>query len=148
MYNQVLLESSYTERKHVSWFLIFFVMFSKSFAINFKVKMRDCYTFTCLKYKCKFRDSYTAEFHMLKIARQILWLLHQRFIYLNVWKLYSAIFDYKVKFLNNKLCSMNCGLLKETFWQYVTIHGLDKYNTMFQNVKRVLHQNKAHTKIS
>ena len=28
------------------------------------------------------------------------------------------------------------------------IHGLDKYNTMFQNVKRVLHQNKAHTKIS
>ena len=43
---------------------------------------------------------------------------------------------------------MNCGLLKETFWQYVTIHGLDKYNTMFQNVKRVLHQNKAHTKIS
>ena len=30
---------------------------------------------------------------------------------------------------------MNCGWLKETFWQYVTIHGLDKYNTMFQNVK-------------
>ena len=27
------------------------------------------------------------------------------------------------------------------------IHGLDKYNTMFQNVKRV-HQNKAHTKTS
>ena len=23
---------------------------------------------------------------------------------------------------------MNCGWLKETFWQYVTIHGLDKYN--------------------
>ena len=22
---------------------------------------------------------------------------------------------------------MNCGWLKETFWQYVTIHGLDKY---------------------
>ena len=43
---------------------------------------------------------------------------------------------------------MNCGWLKETFWQYVTIHGLDKYNTMFQNAKRVLHQNKAHTKIS
>ena len=43
---------------------------------------------------------------------------------------------------------MNCGWLKETFWQYdVTIHGLDKYNTMFQNVKRVLHQNKPHTKI-
>ena len=41
---------------------------------------------------------------------------------------------------------MNCGWLKET-WQYVTIHGLDKYNTMFQNVKRVLHQNKTHTKI-
>ena len=30
----------------------------------------------------------------------------------------------------------------------VTLHGLDKYNTMFQNVKRVLHQNKTHTKIS
>ena len=36
---------------------------------------------------------------------------------------------------------MNCGWLKETFWKYVTIF-------MFQNVKRVLHQNKAHTKIS
>ena len=44
---------------------------------------------------------------------------------------------------------MNCGWLKETFWQYdVIIQGLDKYNTMFQNVKRVFHQNKAHTKIS
>ena len=42
---------------------------------------------------------------------------------------------------------MNCGWLKEHFWHYVTIHGLDKYNTIFQNVKRVL-QNKAHTKIS
>ena len=30
---------------------------------------------------------------------------------------------------------MNCSWLKGTFWQYVTIHGLDKYNTMFQNVK-------------
>ena len=39
------------------------------------------------------------------------------------------------------------GWLKETFWQYVTIHGLDKYNAMFQNVKRVLQQNKPHTKI-
>ena len=30
------------------------------------------------------------------------------------------------------------------------IHGLyiDKCNTLFQNVKKVLHQNKAHTKIS
>ena len=46
------------------------------------------------------------------------------------------------------MCSMNYGRLKETFCQYVTIHGLDKYNAMFQNVKRVLHQNKAHTKIS
>ena len=41
---------------------------------------------------------------------------------------------------------MNCGWVKETFWQYVTIHGLDKYN-MFRSVKRFLHQNKAHTKI-
>ena len=60
----------------------------------------------------------------------------------------SAIIDYKVKFLNKKLCSMNCGCLKGTFWQYVTIHGQDKCNTMFQNVKGVLHQNNAHTKIS
>ena len=44
------------------------------------------------------------------------------------------------------MCSINCGWVRETFWQYVTIHGLDKYNTMFQNVKRVLHQNKVHTK--
>ena len=26
------------------------------------------------------------------------------------------------------MCFMNCGWLKETFWQYVTINGLDKYN--------------------
>ena len=63
-------------------------------------------------------------------------------------KVVYAIFDYKVKFLNKKLCSMNCGWIKEIFWQYVTIHGLDKHKRMFQNVKRILHQNKAHTKIS
>ena len=51
-----------------------------------------------------------------------------------------------VKFLKKKMCSMNCGWIKETFWQYVAIHELDKHNKMFQNVKRVLHQNKAHTK--
>ena len=28
------------------------------------------------------------------------------------------------------------------------IYGLDKYHTKFQNVKRVLNKNKAHTKIS
>ena len=93
----------------------------------YKVKFCDCYTFVCLKYKGKFCDSYTAEIYLLEILRQILWLLHQRFICLNVWKFYSAIFDYKVKFLNKKLWSMNCGWLKEMFWQYV-IHGLDKYN--------------------
>ena len=121
-YNQFLLKSSYTERKQVSWFLIFFEMFSDSFVIKYKFRFCDCYTFVCLKYKGKFCDSYTAEVHLLKILRKILWLLHQRFICLNVWKLYSAIFDYKVKFLNKKLCSMNnCGWLKETFWQYVTI---------------------------
>ena len=129
-----------------------FLDVSDSFVTKFKVKFCNCHTcflwLVCLKYKGKFCDSYTAEIHLFEIIRQILWLLHQRFICLNVWKLYSAIFDYKVKFLNKKLCSMNCGWLKETFWQYVTIHGLDKYNTMFQNVKRVLHQNKAHTKIS
>ena len=133
----------------MSWFLIFFGMFSESFVIKYKFKFCDCYTFLCLKFKGKFCDVYTEEIHLLEILRQILWLLHQRFICLNVWKLYSAIFDYKVKSLNKKLCFMNYGWLKETFWQYdVTIHGLDKYNTVFQNVKRVLHQNKARTKIS
>ena len=40
------------------------------------------------------------------------------------------------------MCSLNCCWFKETFQQYVTIPGLD--NTMFQNnVKKVLHQNKA-----
>ena len=43
---------------------------------------------------------------------------------------------------------MNCGWLKETFWQYITVHGLDKYNIMFQNVKKVHHQNELQTKIS
>ena len=100
-----LIKSS-SERKQVSWFLIFFEMFSDSFVIKYKVKFCDCYTFVCLKYKGKFCDSYTAE----------MWLLHQRFICLNVWKLYSAIiFDYKVKFLKKKVCSLNCGWLKETF---------------------------------
>ena len=84
--------------------------------------------FICLKYEGKFCDCYTRDS--------------------SVQKLYSAMFDYKVKFLNKKLSSVNCGWLKEIFWQYGTIHGLDKYNTMFQNVKRVLHQNKTHTKIS
>ena len=113
-----LIKSSYTEGKQVSWFLIFFEMSSDSFVIKYKVKFCDCYAFVCLKYKDKFCDTYAAE----------MWLLHQRFICLNVWKLYSAIFDYKIKFLNKKLCSLNCGWLKETFWQYVTIDGLDKYN--------------------
>ena len=123
----------------MSWFLIFFKMFSESFVIKYKIY--DCYTFFCLKYKSKFCNSYTAEFHMLEILRQILWLLHQRFICLNVWKLYYAIFDFKVKFLNKKL-----------WYKFLAIcdyiHGLKINNTMFQNVKRVFHQNKAHTKIS
>ena len=54
----------------------------------------------------------------------------------------------KLNFWTKKFWSMNCGWLKETFWQYATLHGLDKYNTVFQNVKRVLCQNKTHTKIS
>ena len=130
-------------------FNIFWDVFWQFF-IKYKVKFCDCYPFVCLKYKDKFCDSHTAGIHLLEILRQILWLLHQRFICLNVWKLYSANFDYKVKFLNKKLCSMNCSWLKETFWQYVTIFisSINIYNTMFQNVERVLHQNKAHTKIS
>ena len=71
-YNQLLLKSSFTERKQVSWFLIFFKMFSESFVIKYKVKIYDCYTFFCLKYKSKFCNSYTAEFHMLQILRKIL----------------------------------------------------------------------------
>ena len=53
------------------------------------------------------------------------------------------------------MCSIICGWLKETFWQYVTIfmgyntiQCYDKYNAMSRNVKKALHQTKAHTKIS
>ena len=118
-------------------------------------------------YQIQSQDLWLLHICLFEIQGQILWLihcresfgrntktnsilLHQRFICLNVWKLYSAIFDYKVKFLNKKFCSVNCGWLKETFWQYVNdyIYGLDKYHTKFQNVKRVLHKNKAHTKVS
>ena len=42
---------------------------------------------------------------------------------------------------------MNCGWLKETFWQYVAINGLDECNVK-DNAKRIYHQNKAHSKIS
>ena len=133
-----LIKISYTERKQVQK-----NFFTKSSSITVTLK-------TCL-FEIQGQIlwlSYTAEIHLFEILRQILWLLYQRYISLNVWKLYSAIFDYKVKFLNKKLCSLNCCRLKEAFWQYVTIHGLDEYNTMFQNAKRVLHQNKAQTKIS
>ena len=67
-----------------SWFLIFFEMFSDSFVIKYKVKFCVCYTFVCLKYKGTFCDSYTVKIHLLEILRQILWLLHQRFICFNV----------------------------------------------------------------
>ena len=56
--------------------------------------------------------------------------------------MYSAIFDYKVKFLNKIMCFINCDWLKETLWQYVTIfmdYRSIQYNV--SNVKRVLHQN-------
>ena len=35
------------------------------------------------------------------------------------------------------MCSINSGWLKETFWHYATIDSwvIDKYNTMFHNVK-------------
>ena len=49
----------------------------------------------------KFCDWYTAEIHLFKIQRQIMWLLHQRFICLNL-KLYSAIFDYTVEVFEQK----------------------------------------------
>ena len=75
-------------------------MFSDSFVIKYKVKFCDCCrTFASLKYKGKFCHSYTTLVHLLEILRQILWLLHHRFICLNVLKLHSAIFDYKVKSL-------------------------------------------------
>ena len=78
-----------------------------------------------------------------EIQGQILWLIHCRDVKVNVWKLYSVIFDYKVKFLNKKLLYKFLAICSY-------IHGLyiHKYNTMFQNVKRVFYQNKAHTKIS
>ena len=120
-------------------------MFADSFVIKCKVKLCDCYTFACLKYKGKFCYSYIVEIHLLEILRQILWLLHQRFICLNVWKLYSTIFDYNVKLLNKKILFHELWLAQRNLLViYDYIHGLDKYNTTFQNVKTVLHQNKAH----
>ena len=122
IYNKFYLKVAIQRgRKQVSWFLIFNIFRD--------VLWQFCY----------------------QIQSQVLWpwsicLFETQG---NVWKLRSAIFEYKVKFLNKKLCSMNCGGSKKLFgnmWLY--IHGLDKYNTVFQNVKRVLHQNKAHTKIS
>ena len=131
----------------MSWFLIFFEMFSDSFVIKYKVKFCDCCrTFASLKYKGKFCHSYTTLVHLLEILRQILWLLHHRFICLNVLKLHSAIFDCKVKSLN-KNCVLwivigSKKLSGNMMWLFI------KYNILFQNVKRVFHQNNAHTKIS
>ena len=99
IYNQFLLKSSYTERKQVSWFLIFFEMFSESFVIKYKVKICDCYTFVCLKYKGKFCDSYTAENHLVKILRQNLWLLHQSRDSF-VWMFESCILPFLISKLN------------------------------------------------
>ena len=124
-------------------------MFSDSFVIEYKFKFCDCYTFVCLKYKGEFCDSYTAEIHLLEILRQILWLLHQRFICL---KFESCILPFLITKLNfwtkNFVLWIVVGSkkLSGNMWLYSWV--IDKYNTMFQNVKRVLHQNKTHTKIS
>ena len=112
-HNQLLLKSSYTERKQVSWFLIRFEMFSESFVIKYKVKMYDSYIFFCLKSEGKFCNSYTAEFHMLEIARQILyWYTRDSF----AWIFESCILPFLITKLNfwEKNCYTN-------FWQYVTI---------------------------
>ena len=75
--------------------------------------MCDRYTFVCLKYKGQFCDSYIAEFHMLKIVRQILTITPE----IHLLECLKVVFchDYKVKFLN-KMCSINCHWLKETLW--------------------------------
>ena len=103
-WKRFLIKSSYRERKQVSWLLIFL----------WEVLWQFCYQIQSqvlwLLHICSF-----------EIQGQILWLIHCRDVKVNVWKLYSVIFDYKVKFLNKKMCSINCGWLKETFWQYVTI---------------------------
>ena len=84
----------------------------------------------------------TLKIFLFEIQGKMLWLVHCRDSF--VWNIMANsltvtpeihLFEscilpyYKVQFLNKRLCSMNCGWLKETFWQYVTIHGLDKYNT-------------------
>ena len=67
--------------------------------------------FICLKYWGKFCDCYTRDSF--------------------VWRLCSAIFEYKVKFLNKKLCSKNCSWLKETYFtvniEFVTSNQIPTY---------------------
>ena len=67
MYIQLLLKSSYTEMKQVSWFLIFFAMFSDSFVIKYKV--------ISVKYKSVLWLLHICFFEM---QGQILWLIHCR----------------------------------------------------------------------
>ena len=99
-----LIKSSYTERKEVIWFLIFL---RYSLTVLLSSTKSSSVTITHLVVWNTTANSVT---HTL-----------QRCIFLNVLKLYSAIFDYKAKFLMKILYSMNYGWLKETFWQYVTI---------------------------
>ena len=126
-----LIKSSYTERKQMQ----------KTFVkqVDFWYFLR-CLSQFCYKTQSQFlsRDLFlwntkeksvttTPETRFVKIKRQILWLLHQRFICL-IW---SCILPYLIKMLNflyKVLCSINCVSLKSTFWQYLIIPGLDKYN--------------------
>ena len=85
-----------------------------------------------MKYKGKFCGLYTAEIQLFEIQRQTLTVTPE--IHLFEFKVILPSLITKLNFLNKKkMCSMNYGWLKETFWQYVTIHGLGNCNAMFQN---------------
>ena len=126
-----LIKSSYTERKQMQ----------KTFVkqVDFWYFLR-CLSQFCYKTQSQFlsRDLFlwntkeksvttTPEIRFVKIKRQILWLLHQRFICL-IWSCILPSLVKKLNFLYKILCSINCVSLKSTFWQYLIIPGLDKYN--------------------
>ena len=132
----------------MSWFLIFFEMFSDSFVIKYKVRFCDCYTFVCLKYKAKFcdslhcRDSFAqnTKANSVTVTSEIHLLECLKVAFCHLW-LQSLIFEQKIVLVGSEKLSGNiCNY----------IHGLDKCNTVFQNVKTVplIRINKAHTKIS
>ena len=113
----------------VSWFFIFFEIFrtvllqktkSSSVAVTLKI---------CTYSEGKFCASYTADIHLFEIERQILWLFE---IHLFEFEVVFCHLNTKLNLLNKILCFMNCSWLQETFWQYVTVNKLDKYNVSKQ----------------